>query len=85
MTYKISDLDKEEWATLCWLDKRGYAAGITKFFSENDDGGATCRKIAEHEAWEVSETIEEDRHSFLACNGSRSLAEKLFKFLNSIV
>jgi hypothetical protein len=83
--YTIEDLDKTEYVTLIWLNCHGYDAGILDFFSENDDGTASCRPIEEHEAWTIKEAIEDDPDAFLACNGSRSLSSKLFTFLDSIV
>jgi hypothetical protein len=85
MGYRIEDLDNEEWDTLCWLNARGYDAGIAQFFTESDAGTATCRVIAEHEAWQVNEAVDEDKEAFLACNGSETLREKLWDFINSIV
>ena len=85
MCYKIEDLNSSEWATLCWLDARGYSANIAQFFTENEDGTATCRNIAEGDAWQVKEDVEADDDAFLACNGSEGLSQKLWAFISSIV
>ncbi len=87
MSYQIEPLDREEYATLCWLSERGYDAGILDSVSVEltDDDGAILGPIPEHVAWEINERYNEDPHAFLTCNGSESLAEKLYKFINSIV
>ncbi len=86
--YQIERLDREEYATLRWLSCHGYDAGILDaagVAEEHDDGGATLGELAEHEAWEVNDAIEEDPDAFLSCCGSRSLVEKLRAFLDDIV
>lgn len=86
--YKIPRLTKTEYATLQWLADRGYDAGFLHAAGveeEYDDGSALLGDIPEHEAWQISERYEEDPHAFLANSGSRSLNEKLYRFLDSIV
>lgn len=86
--YKIERLTKREYDTLAWLADHGYdgsilaTAGVEE---EHSDGGVTLGAMTEPQAWIIQEYIEEDPDAFLASNGSRTLAEKLHKFLDSIV
>jgi hypothetical protein len=86
--YQIEDLTAREYATLAWLADHGYDAGILRAAGveeEFDDGRVRLGRIPEHKAWEINERIEEDPDAFLASNGSRSLGDKLLKFVGSIV
>jgi len=86
-TYKIESLTKEEYETLLWLSDRGYDAGILELISggQTEDGGYTFEPIPEHVAWQINDNIAEDEGAFLTSNGSRSLEEKLFAFLEKII
>ena len=83
--YKIEDLDKEEYQTLLWLADHGYDGDIMELTTgeEKEEGGYRFDPIAEHLAWEIKENSEQ--HGFLTSNGSHSLADKLWKFINNIV
>jgi hypothetical protein len=83
--YTIKDLNKTEFQTLIWLNNHGYDADILDYFGENDDGSATCGPIEEVDAWNIKQAIDDDPDAFLSCNGSKSLASKLYAFLESIV
>ncbi len=86
--YSIERLDKTEYATLRWLADRGYDAGILDtagVHEEHEDGGATLGDVVECDAWTITGAVDDDPDAFLACCGSRSLAEKLRAFLDAIV
>lgn len=86
--YQIPRLTKTEYATLQWLADRGYDAGILEAAGveeEYDDGSVLLGLIPEHKAWGITEEYEADPRAFLASSGSRSLNEKLYRFLDSIV
>lgn len=86
--YTIPRLDKTEYATLRWLADRGYDAGILDTAGvqeEHEDGSVTLGEIPEHKAWECYDFYQDDPGAFLACNGSRSLGDKLQAFIDSIV
>lgn len=85
--YKIDDLTPEELKTLMWLSDRGYDAGIFELApgEETEDGGYRFEEIPENVAWEIQEKYNDDPDAFLTSNGSRTLAEKLNRFLESIV
>src|ERR1700692_2187795 len=86
-TYKIEDLNKQEYATLSWLSDHGYDAGILELISgeEKEDGGYKFDPIPEHVAWEIMDRRNEDEDAFLTSNGSRSLGEKILEFMDAIV
>jgi hypothetical protein len=85
--YQIEDLNKKEYATLCWLSDHGYDGGILDLADGEvtEEDGYKFKPIPENVAWQIAEKIEEDPHAFLASNGSRSLGDKLMKFLDDIV
>ena len=79
-------LDDREYKTLAWLADHGYDAGIYDgSVRTTDDDDMTTLRIPEYKAWEIRDAVEEDPHAFLASNGSRSLSEKLYEFLENIV
>lgn len=86
-SYTIEPLDKTEYTTLCWLADHGYDADILSLTSgeETEDGGYKSDPIPEHVAWQINDVMDENPHAFLSSNGSKSLADKLYKFLDSIV
>jgi len=81
MAYKIEPLDEEEYETLCWLSDHGYDAGIC----DHVNGPGEETTLMEPQAWEILEAIDEDPNAFLSSNGSRSLAQKLYKFIDDVV
>jgi len=81
MSYKIEPLTVEEFETLCWLNDHGYDAGILTHVPSPGE----LIEISEPDAWKVQEEIDLDPGAFLTCNGSESLNEKIWKFINSIV
>jgi hypothetical protein len=87
--YTIENLDTTEYETLLWLSNHGYDAGLYELTclneSEYQKGVFVFEPIPEHVAWAINEAINDDPDAFLACNGSRSLADKLYTFINSIV
>jgi hypothetical protein len=86
--YKIARLTKVEYATLQWLADHGYDGDILRTAGveeEHADGGATLGAMTEPEAWHINDYIESDPDAWLASNGSRSLADKLYAFINKIV
>lgn len=84
--YRIETLNAEEYATFLWLIDRGYAGDFGALEGERlENGGWRFEPLPEHIAWQVRESVEQDRHAFLTCNGSASLAEKLNSFLEAIV
>ena len=85
--YLIEPLDSTEYATLSWLSDHGYDAGILDAVvsCERDDGLIGLSGIPESVAWGIRDAIDADPHAWLACCGSRSLAEKLNTFVESIV
>lgn len=86
--YSIEPLTPTEYETLRWLSARGYDAGILDAAGVEEelaDGRVVLGTLSEPEAWQINENIEEDPHAFLTSNGSRGLATKLQKFLDSIV
>lgn len=86
--YRIPPLTKTEYETLIWLSEHGYDAGILKTAGVQDnlpDGGVILGMIPEHKAWEIRDAIDADPNAFLTSCGSAGLAEKLNRFVDSIM
>lgn len=95
MSAYIFRLDQGDYDTLCWLNARGYDAGLLQLaqltHSPGDcDHGDACAlpyifELAESDSWEWREQIDADPHAYLTCNGSRTLSEELARLENSII
>ena len=91
--YTIS-LNEREQHTADWLSDRGYlgnffdVAKLTLVPEENN--GEWQYTLTEPAAWEFHDSIMDAEsgeldEAFLSCNGSRTLASKLFSLIESII
>jgi hypothetical protein len=94
-TYDISFTETEK-VTADWLDAHGYFGNFFQVatFAEGpeEDGVSEYRyTLTEPQAWEFAESTRKPDdsgdydESFLACNGCRSLGDKILSLLDSIV
>jgi hypothetical protein len=78
-------LTPKEKETADWLDAHGYFSAFHATLQDDPEGGNVnyVYGMTEPQAWEFAEGAEDD--AFLSCNGSKSLAEKVYALLDSIV
>jgi hypothetical protein len=85
----IVELTEKEKDTADWLSDHGYLGcffDVARLEESPEDGGQVYKyTLTEPDAWAFSESVHEDEHAFLTCNGSPSLAGKMFGLLDEIV
>ena len=69
-----------------WLAAHGYDGGFLDLATfQGRSGLRYVYSLTEVDSWTFRETVNDDWDSFLACNGSATLASTLLVFLESIV
>jgi hypothetical protein len=81
--YRLT-LTPDEVDSLCWLAGRYcYADTLWKIMGGVNDDGTMDADLAEHQAWEFQQAVEEE-DGFLPCCGG-TLAAKIMRLLDAIV
>jgi hypothetical protein len=86
--YLVTIESERDWQTLHWLEDHGYAGSILEHAEleyENEETGQYVLSLDEPSAWGVSDCVEDDPDSFLACCGSETLSAALLGLLEEIV
>jgi hypothetical protein len=88
MAYTIEFTQKEK-DTADWLHDHGYFGcffDVARLQESPEDNGTSWKySLTEPAAWGFNDSVEEDWHAFLTCNGSQTLADKVLGLLESIV